>query len=249
MIEKAARFRFYEELNDFLPRYNRQRKFEYNFTGNPSVKDAIEAIGVPHPEIDLIIVNNESVGFDYRLQENDMISVYPVFESLDIKPLIKLRASPLRKTRFILDVNLGKLARLLRLCGFDSSYDNNFDNHSLVRLALADRRIILTRDRQLLKRKDVTHGYWMRNTDPYAQLKEVVKRLDLKSDIKLFSRCLVCNAMIKSVPKQQVIKNIPPKTRKYFDKFYQCTGCLKVYWQGSHHKRMQTRLLSSLDGI
>lgn len=249
MIEKSAYFRFYEELNDFLPRYNRKREFEYNFTGNPSVKDAVEAIGVPHPEIDLIIVNNESVGFDYKLQANDMISVYPVFESLNIKPLIKLRATPLRKTRFILDVNLGKLARLLRLCGFDSSYDSNFNDHSLVKLAREDRRIILTRDRQLLKRKEVTHGYWIRNTDPYAQLKEVVKRLDLKSDIKLFSLCLVCNAKIKSVPKQQVINNIPPKTRNYFDKFYQCTGCLKVYWQGSHYKRMQTRLMSILDGI
>jgi uncharacterized protein with PIN domain len=243
VIEKSAYFRFYEELNDFLPRYKRKREFEYNFTGNPSVKDAVEAIGVPHPEIDLIIVNNESVGFDYQLHANDMISVYPVFES------IKLRAAPLRRTRFILDVNLGKLTRLLRLCGFDSSYNSNLDDHSLVKLAGADRRIILTRDRQLLKRKEVSHGYWIRNTDPYAQLKEVVKRLDLKSDIKLFSRCLVCNAKIKSIPKQQVINNIPPKTRNYFDKFYQCTGCLKVYWQGSHYKRMQDRLMCILDDI
>ena len=249
MIEKSAYFRFYEELNDFLPRYKRKREFEYNFTGNPSVKDAVEAIGLPHPEIDLISVNNESVGFDYQLQANDVISVYPVFESLNIKPLIKLRATPLRKTRFILDVNLGKLARLLRLCGFDSSYDNNFDNHSLARLARADRRIILTRDRQLLKRKEVTHGYWIRNTDPYVQLNEVVRRLDLKSDIKLFSRCLVCNAMIKPVQKQHVINNIPAKTCKYFDKFYQCTGCLKVYWPGSHYKRMQARLMRILDSV
>ena len=127
MADKTARFRFYAELNDFLPGRKRQRSFPYKFMGTPSVKDAIEAIGVPHPEIDLIIVNGESVGFEYNLQDGDAVAVYPVFESFDIAPAVRLRPMPLRETRFVLDGHLGKLTRMLRMLGFDSLYRSDFE--------------------------------------------------------------------------------------------------------------------------
>ena len=249
MYNKKAFFRFYEELNDFLPQQKRKTSFEYHFYGNPAIKDAIEAIGVPHPEIDLIIVNNHSVGFDYILQSGDFVSVYPVFESLNIEPILKLRAKPLRHTKFIVDVNLGKLARLLRLCGFDSLYDRRQDDADLVSRAVRDKRIILTRDQQLLKRSNVTHGYWVRNTSAYEQLHEVLQRFDLKASILLFSRCMVCNGTIVPVEMRLVIDKIPHNAAKFCDEYFQCAICRKIYWRGSHYHKLHNRIQSIIDHL
>ena len=136
-------FRFYEELNDFLPLARKKVSFEYAFRGSPSVKDAVEAIGVPHTEVDLVIVNGRSVGFEYQLRDGDRIAVYPTFEALDISPATRLKARPLRKLRFIADVHLGKLARLLRMMGFDTLYDRDFEDAEIVARSTGELRIIL----------------------------------------------------------------------------------------------------------
>jgi len=238
-MTKKADFRFYEELNDFLPPERRKTWFAYEFTGKPSVKDAVEAIGVPHAEIDLILVNGESVDFSHHLGDCDRISVYPVFESLDISPVTRLRPHPLREPRFILDVHLGGLARNLRLLGFDTLYENDYDDPDIVAIALRDRRIILTRDVGLLKNGSVTHGYWIRNTNTREQLGEVIGRFDLAGSIRPFSRCLVCNGDIVPVPKDSVAATLEPKTRENFDEFFRCESCGKVYWKGSHYERMR----------
>jgi uncharacterized protein len=128
-----AYFRFYEELNDFLPLEKRKRLFPFEFNGNPSVKDSIEVIGVPHCEVDLILVNSLFVGFSYKLKDEDSISVYPVFESIDITPSVHLRESPLRELKFITDVHLGKLAKYLRLCGFDTYYRTDLDDNEIIK--------------------------------------------------------------------------------------------------------------------
>ena len=151
VYDKAANFRFYEELNDFLPENKRKIEYSYAFYGTPAVKDAIEAEGVPHTEVDLILVNGKSVGFDYLLQHSDRVSVYPVFETLDISPVIRLREKPLRESKFILDVHLGKLTKLLRRLGFDSNYRNDYSDPEIVNISLKEKRIILTRDRGILK--------------------------------------------------------------------------------------------------
>jgi len=164
-----ANFRFYEELNDFLAPAQVKRTIEYRFDGNPAVKDPIEVLGVPHSEVDLILVNEVSVGFDYQLRHGDRVAVYPVFESLDISSLQRLRPQPLRVTRFMVDVNLGKLAKRLRMFGFDTAYGNDFNDAEIVERAQRGKRIILTRDRRLLFRKTVTHGYWVRSDDPKTQ--------------------------------------------------------------------------------
>lgn len=179
MKPKLASFRFYEELNDFLDPADRGKLVAYRFDGVPAIKDPIETLGVPHSEVDLILVDGASVGFDYRLRNQDRVAVYPVFESFDITSLQRLRANPLRVTRFVVDVNLGKLARRLRMLGFDTVYGNRLEDRQIVDIARRDRRIILTRDRRLLFRKAVTHGYWVRSDDPGTQLMEVVERLDL----------------------------------------------------------------------
>ena len=145
--EYTAEFRFYALLNDFLPPAQRKRTMHYRFSGHPGIKDPIEVFGIPHTEVELIIVNGQSVGFDYQLQAGDRVAVYPVFKSLDINPLVRLREKPLRDPRFILDVNLGKLAKRMRLLGFDSLYRNDYNDAEIVNFAVNEQRIVLTRDR------------------------------------------------------------------------------------------------------
>ncbi|HUI92088.1 MAG TPA: Mut7-C RNAse domain-containing protein [Chitinivibrionales bacterium] len=238
-MSNTCRFRFYEELNDFLPSRKRKQQFEYGFSGKPSIKDAIEAIGVPHTEIDLIIVDGASVGFDYRLRNNDVVSVYPMFEALDITPLLHLREAPLREPKFICDVHLGTLARLLRLAGFDTLYRNDYGDELIVEIALAENRCILTRDRGILKRKAVTHGYCLRSTDPEQQIREVLGRFDLYSSMKPFTLCIECGGAISRVDKASVASALPEKTRECYDEFFQCGRCGKVFWQGSHFPNLQ----------
>ena len=238
-MPKKAHFRFYEELNDFLPADKRKIRFPYEFQGKPSVKDAIEAIGVPHTEVDLILANSVSVSFSYHLSDNDTISVYPVFESLDITPLTHLREKPLRNLKFILDVHLGKLAIYLRLLGFDTLYGNDYDDFEIVRLSKECKRIILTRNASLLKMKTVTHGNWIRSNNPEEQTVEVLLRFDAVSSIKPFYRCLVCNGLIKKIAKDNIMHLLEEKTKRYYNEFFQCSSCLKVYWKGSHYVRMK----------
>jgi len=234
-----AEFRFYEELNDFLPEERRRRAFDYECNGTPSVKYAIEAIGVPHTEVDLVLIDGESVDFARRLSGGERVAVYPVFERLDITPVTRLRAKPLREPRFVLDVHLGKLARYLRLMGFDAVYRNDYDDAAIISLSLAQSRIILTRDRGLLKHGDVTHGHWLRATDPRQQLSEVVKAFDLKGCSRPFTRCMMCNGLLDDVAKEAVIDRLPPLVRAHFDVFAQCRECDHVYWPGSHYARLR----------
>lgn len=182
--EHTACFRFYEELNDFLIPEQRKRTLRYRFNGHPGILDAIEAFGVPPAEVDLIIVNAESVGFAYRLQPDDRVAVYPMFESFDITPLVKLRERPLRRTRFVVAANLGELARRLRMMGLDVLSDNRFGDDEIAAISLAQRRIVLTRDRRLLPAKSLTHGYWVRSVHPAEQVREIVRRFDLYRQLK-----------------------------------------------------------------
>ena len=237
----TAQFRFYEELNDFLPKSNRKKTFTYRFWGHPAIKDAIEAVGVPHTAIDLIVINGQSVDFTHPLKNGDRVSIYPVFETLDISPIVRLRSKPLRKTRFILDVQLGKLARLLRMLGFDSLYRSDYCDRDIIKIAQEQHRIILTRHIGLLKNKSVTHGYWVRATSPEAQLDEVIHSFDLSSQIKPFERCMVCNSSIEKVGKKMIQPYLFPRTKAYFDEFYRCRGCGKIYWKGSHYERMKKK--------
>ena len=234
-----VQLRFYEELNDFLPPERRKTTFTHELTRRTSVKDLIESFGVPHTEVEVILANGRSVDFSYIVQAGDRMSVYPVFESLDVSPLIRLRDKPLRNSRFVIDANLGQLARYLRLLGFDVIYHNDFTDREVAHIASQERRIVLTRDRALLQHKIITHGYFVRADKPRVQVKEILARLDLYGALRPFTRCLRCNGELEDVDKEAVLHQLEPKTRKYYQRFRRCQACGQAYWKGSHFNRME----------
>ncbi len=237
MIKKAF-FRFYEELNDFLPDEKRKVKFEHEFIDQTSVKDMIESLGVPHSEIDMILVNGSSADFNYLVQDKDEISVYPVFESLDISNVQHLRKKPLREPKFIADIHLGSLAKYLRMLGFDVLYKSEFSNEELIETSVLEKRVILTKDRELLKNRRITHGHWIRNGGIEEQVKEVIERFDLKENISEFVRCLECNSILILVEKDKIEDRLPPKVKEWQDEFRYCEHCDKIYWKGTHYQKM-----------
>lgn len=230
--------RFYEELNDFLPEEKKKRRIVHQFIDRTSVKDLIESLGIPHTEIDLILVNGKSVNFKYLIGDGDDISVYPVFESFDISKVQHLRQKPLRKPKFVADVHLGRLARYLRMMGLNVKYENNFDDYEIVELSVKERRAILTKDRGILKRNEVTHGYFIRAIKIEDQIKEVLNRFHLQKEIKKFSRCIECNEILKPVRKEKIISQLPPKVIQSQEDFQFCPSCKKVFWKGTHYQRM-----------
>lgn len=238
--------RFYEALNDFLPRNRKKRKFTVPFRPRSSIKDMIESVGVPHTEVDLILVNGHSVEFSYIAEPDDQVSIYPVFEALDISDVTRLRPEPLRHIRFVSDTHLGKLARYLRLFGFDTLYSNIWKDDELAEIAVrGKKRELLTRDHGLLKRSKVTHGYFIRSDKPALQIREVLTKFDLYRSVKPFTRCIPCNGLIHAITKDQVIEELPDSVSKTFDKFSVCEDCKKIYWKGSHYDHMQ-RIIDDL---
>jgi uncharacterized protein len=246
-----AEFRFYEELNDFLPPERKKRPFPYSFPGGASVKDAIEAMGVPHTEVDLIVVNGESAPFSYNLKEGDRVSVYPVFESFDIANLGLLRENPLRGIpRFVVDVHLGRLARYLRMMGFDTLYEPRYSDEDIAAIAKEDPgRIVLTMDRGLLKRAVITHGYCVRSQKWQEQLREVMLRCDLLDHVKPLSRCLACNGLIAQASKEEIAGSVPPERELSFESLTRCGQCGRVYWKGSHYVKMKKFIGDFLAGF
>ncbi len=240
MPEYRAFFHFHSELRDFFADPGAAISLKYDFDGKPSVKDAIEATGVPHTEVDSIVVNGIPVGFGYHLKDGDAVSVYPASLSPEIPEKLALRGEP--RPWFVVDVNLGKLARRLRMLGFDAAYRNDYADHEIAGLAASEDRIVLTRDRRLLRFRKITHGYWLRSDDPRMQVKEVLGRFGYFPLVRPFNRCLECNGVIVPVEKAEVFDRLEPKTRLYYDEFSICSDCGKIYWKGSHYDRMNETL-------
>jgi uncharacterized protein with PIN domain len=248
MAQGEAILRFYAELNDLLPaRRRREKEHLFPFIGRNTVKDAIESFDIPHTQVDLILVNGEPVTFDYLLNPGDRVAVYPVFESMNIAGVTPLRPLPLRHTAFILDVHLGKLARLMRTAGLDTLYRNDYEDAEIIRIALDEHRIILTRDKGILKHRIVTHGHWLYATDPREQFIEVVRRFDLHERLEPFSRCTWCNAPLVPVEKKEIEHLLEKRTRENHTVFMQCPVCHRIYWQGCHYEKMKKRLKAMID--
>ena len=239
-MSKTATLRFFAELKDFLDSDNVSGRLTRAFDVAPSVKDLIESSGVPHTEVELITINGEPVDFRHRVQDGDLINVYPVFESFDVSPIVNLRPEPLRVSRFVADNHLRKLARFLRLLGFDTAYDPLWHDPELVRVSVEHNRILLTRDVELLKHGDLTHGYFVRSTDPREQVTEVVRRFHLEGSLEPFTRCITCNGRLVEVDKPEVRDAVPAATFQAIDEYRQCEDCGQLYWEGSHHPDLQT---------
>ncbi len=240
-----AIFRFYASLNDFLSPSRRVVAFSHRFDNRATVKDVVESLGVPHPEVDLLTVNGVPVDFSYHLQAGDRVGVFPLFASLDVEAISLVRPARLDEFRFVLDTHLGRLAAYLRLAGFDTLYGNDWDDQRLAGISSRERRILLTRDTALLKRSIVTYGYWLRETNPRRQLTEVSNRLGLVPRMHPFRRCLRCNSVIERVAKAAIADRLPSRTRARYDEFHRCPGCGGIYWKGSHYEWMR-KLLGNL---
>jgi uncharacterized protein with PIN domain len=198
----------------------------------------MEACGVPHTEIDLVIANGRSVAFDYRVEPGDRIAAFPSFESLDITSITEVRPQQPEVRRFVADCHLGRLARFLRLLGFDTRYDPTWSDHELVRISTRDERTLLTRDVGLLKHGSLVHGCFVRATDPREQVIEVVRRLHLGPRIAPFVRCMACNGVLSPVSKEEIAARLPPRTRRSVDGFARCAACDKIYWKGAHYPEL-----------
>ncbi|MEJ2302011.1 MAG: Mut7-C RNAse domain-containing protein [Anaerolineales bacterium] len=234
-----ACLRFHADLNDFLPSSRVNTRFSVSLDGHPAVKDTIEALGVPHTEVDVILVNHTSVDFSYQIQEGDDVQVYPASLTPEVNPLIRLQPRQPRIPRFVLDTHLGKLAAYLRMLGFDTLYQNDYSDEDLAEISQIEDRCLLTRDRGLLKRSSVTRGYCPRSTNSRQQLIEVLQRYNLFEAIGPFQRCMHCNGTLESVSKEEIMDRLEPDTKRYYQDFFRCTRCGRIYWKGSHYQRMR----------
>ncbi len=246
---KKVKLRFYGSLRDFLSEEHfagnlpgQSRFFIYEFQGRQTTRDIIEAQGVPHTAVDLILIKGKPVDFSYLVQPGEYLSIYPAWRNLKLSPQDKLIPGLPGEIKFVLDAHLGKLASYLRMLGFDTLYRNDFDDSELARLADETSRILLTRDRGLLMRHQVRLAYFIRSDYPAVQLEEVLERFELLERIPENRRCPVCNRALEKVSKQEILDRLEPLTKKYYQKFSKCPDCNKIYWQGSHYKQLEELL-------
>ena len=236
----TVRLNLHGDLDFFVRSGVRGRSIERSLGEKTSVKDVFEGCGVPHPEVDLILVNGQPVDFDYVTGNDAIVELYPVKTA---PPNFKDKRLQISSTkRFILDGHLGKLARDLRLLGFDVAYDPRAEDRQLIDIMERENRALLTRDRRLLMHRVVKTGYCPRSQNVDEQTVEVIRRFDLLGSIAPFTRCLRCNAPLRKVSKADVIENLEPLTKIYYEQFRRCAGCGQIYWSGSHFSKLQSRL-------
>jgi uncharacterized protein with PIN domain len=230
--------RFYGALNDFLPDVRRNAVIPVDLAEHAAVKHPIEALGVPHPEVDAILVNRQPVDFAYQVQNGDRVEVYPPEVTHLLRCHRPLRPPVPTPVRFVVDTHLGQLAAYLRMMGFDTLYRNDYEDEELAAISTGEQRVLLTRDRGLLKRKIVVYGACVREVVPRNQLIAVLRRYRLAGDARPWQRCIHCNGLLHPVEKSAVLDRLEPKTKRYYDEFQQCSNCGQVYWQGSHFEQM-----------
>jgi uncharacterized protein with PIN domain len=232
----SVTLRIYGDLRDFVDS-DSDGCVQVPIGAPRSAKDVVESAGVPHPEIDLLLVDGTSVGFDHLIRGGERVAVYPAFHAIDIA-VTSLVRPPTPTPHFVCDVHLGTLTRRLRLLGFDTWYRSDTDDDELADVAVSEQRILLTRDRGLLMRRVIVHGYCPRSDDADVQAIEVLRRFDLAGDVAPLSRCARCNGLLSPVDRDAVLDRLPPRTRTEHHQFARCERCGQVYWPGSHTTRI-----------
>ncbi|MGQ1911334.1 Mut7-C RNAse domain-containing protein [Marinifilum sp. RC60d5] len=246
-MKKPFTFRFYASLNDFLPEQKKSKSFVQLFKTPICIDDTLVSLGIPFSEVDLILVNGNPVKITDGIKENDRIAVYPKFEQFTISSISRLREFEFDETKFIADCHLGKLSKYLRMLGFDTIYKNRMDDDEIIDKAVNEKRIILTRDKLLLKSSKIVQGYFVRSILKHEQLIEVVKKFNLYHKFKSFTRCMCCNSQLSELSKPAIADKVEPNIAKLYDTFYYCSQCDKVYWKGSHFKKMENYILNLLN--
>jgi hypothetical protein len=219
------------KLNFFLSPKWKDRPIEYRFDEKVALKHILESLGIPHPEVGSTRINEQEIDLSYHVRDQDEIDVYPYDP--------RANHLPVENVRFILDNNLGKLNDYLRLLGFDTLYDPEWEDQTIAEQAGLQGRILLTRDRGLLKRKIIRLGYCVRADQPREQVSEVIEHFGLVKSVRPFRRCVHCNGLLISVHKAQIIEQLQPLTRLYYNEFMRCSDCGQIYWKGSHYDHMQ----------
>jgi len=236
----TVRLRFRHDLDFFLGSKAGEPIIERRLAEKTSVKDVIESCGVPHPEVDLILADGQAVGFDHTLAGDAQVEVFPVENRDTTGTKKRLQATAIY--RFVADGHLGRLTRDLRLLGFDVAYGQSADDQQLLELMARENRALLTRDRRLLMHAIVEHGYCPRSQNAVEQTIEVIRRFNLLEFIAPFTRCLRCNAPLEEAAKAEIIDNLEPLTKIFYDQFCRCHGCKQIYWPGSHFSKLQKRI-------
>jgi hypothetical protein len=236
----AVRLNLRGDLDFFLRSGARGQSIKRSVSERTSVKDVIESCGVPHPEVDLILVNGRPVDFHHIIASTVDIELYPV--NTPITSFTEQRLQVARHTRFVADGHLGTLGRDLRLLGFDVAYNPQAEDRQLLGIMESENRALLTRDRRLLMHSVVKTGYCPRSQNADDQTIEVIRRFDLPEAIAPFTRCIRCNAPLLEVSKSEIIERLEPLTKIYYERFRRCTGCGQIYWAGSHFSKLQKRL-------
>lgn len=233
----TASFLFHGPLADFLPRERRGTRFDYQCARAATLKNAIEALGVPHTEVGQLVLNGQPATLQRTVRAGDCIDVFPWRHESEPEPI------------FLADAHLGGLARFLRMLGFDTLHDPVLHDAEIRRIAHDERRIVLTRDRELLKCRDIARGCYVHAIRVEAQLVEVAGRYALSTRARPFSLCLRCNVPLERVEKAAVAERLPEKVRLRHTEFTRCPACDRVYWPGSHYQRMLAAMRRSFPGL
>lgn len=242
MQDSVVTLLFHGNLADLLKKDFRQGMVQYSLNRRASVKDIIESLGVPHTEVGKILVDGSETDFDYLPGGEEDIHIYPMTGGVVASLPSLLWQERWNFDRFMVDVNVLKLARNLRMAGIDTTIVPDLDLIDIGVSATEQARVLLTRNRQLLKCSTVMYGQLLRFEDHLTQLREVVDRFRLKSQLQPFSRCLTCNGLLEPIAKESIEHLLQPLTKRYYTIFKRCDHCLAIYWHGSHMQHMQAIL-------